>query len=739
MTSNHKWKFFKSGKLLQVCLESGEDLKHLGELDPKLWAAMVCPTKNLEFDTKTLEYLDTDHDNKIKLSEMVGATKWMCSIIKDPEVLIKPESKLPLDIISEESDEGKKLLASAKQILRNLGKKGDTHIGLEDLADTTKIFAATAFNGDGIITETAGETDEEKALISNIMACVGEADDRSGKKGISEALLDGFIAECNAYSAWYKKGSEEGVMFAADKSAELYGAFEPVKLKIDDYFTRCRLVSFDKQYETAGQALAKEYANLLKKSLSGAVEELKEMPLALATDKPLLPLFDNINPAWADTLATFATKVVAQLIGDTKTLTEQDWAKIKATIKPYESWLASKGGKNVEKLGIEHVDNLIASEHFERIRYYINRDKALEPQFNIISSVDKMIRYYKYLYLLLNNFASFRDFYSPEKRAVFQAGTLYMDSRSCELCVKVDDVGAHSAMAASSNIFLAYCQCIRQDLSATMNIVAGFTDGEADELTVGRNGIFVDRNGNYWDSVITKIVDHPISIRQAFWTPYKKIGKMINDQIEKFASSKDESLTKSISESVDSTAQKAQGTADASATPTAFDVGKFAGIFAAIGLALAAIGTAITSVVSGFLSLEWWQMPLALLGILLVISGPSMILAAMRLRKRSLGGILNANGWAINTKAYISISMGKSMTSMAQLPINSVTTYKHPYGKKGISKKMLIAVIIFAIAWYAWVYKNGCPFTKCFISSDTKVEETTETTEATATEPETTE
>lgn len=738
MTNNHKWKFFKSGKLMQVCLETGQDLKHLGELDPKLWAAMVCPTKNLEFDSKTLEYLDTDSDKKIKLSEMVAATKWMCSILKDPEVLIKPEDKLPLDIISEESDEGKKLLASAKQILRNLGKKGDTHIGLDDLSDTTKIFAATAFNGDGIITETAGETDEEKALISNIMACMGDVDDRSGKKGISEGLLDSFIGECKAYSSWYKKGDEEGIKFAAEKSAELYAAFEPVKLKIDDYFTRCRLVSFDKQYETAGQALAQEYASLLKKSLSGAVEELKEMPLALATEKPVLPLFENVNPAWADALGAFATKVVAELLGEAKTLTEQDWGKIKATIMPYENWLAAKAGKNVESLGIEQVDALLAAEHFERIRYYINRDKALEPQFNIISSVDKMIRYYKYLYLLLNNFASFTDFYSPDKHAVFQVGTLYMDSRSCELCVRVDDIGAHSAMAASSNIFLAYCQCTRQDLSATMNIVAGFTDGEAEELTVGRNGIFIDRNGNYWDAVISKIVDHPISIRQAFWTPYKKIGKMINDQIEKFASSKDESLTKSISESVDSTAQKAQG-ADTAPAPTAFDVGKFAGIFAAIGLALAAIGTAITSVVSGFLSLEWWQMPLALFGILLVISGPSMILAAMRLKKRSLGGILNANGWAINTKAYISISMGKSMTSMAVLPANSQTTYKHPYAKKGISKKMLIAVIIFAVAWYAWVYKYGCPFNKCFVSCDTKLEETTETTEATATEPEATE
>ncbi len=732
MSNNHRWKFFKSGKLLQVCLETGDDLKHLGELDPKLWAAMVCPTKNLEFDAKTLEYLDTDKDDKIKLSEMVGATKWLCSILKDPAVLLKPEKALPLDAISEEREEGKKLLASAKQILRNLNKKDATHIGLEDLADTPKIFAATAFNGDGIITQDAGETDEEKALIGEIMDCMGTVEDRSGKPGISEDLLDKFISECKAYIDWHKGSDEEEVMFAKDKTPDIYASYAKVKSKIDDYFTRCKLVSFDKQYETAGQALAAEYANLLKKSLSSSVEELIEMPLALATDKPVLPLVTNVNPAWSDALTAFANSAVTEIIGKKESLEEKDWTKIKAKLLPYEKWITSKAGENVEKLGIERVEELSTSETFERIRYYIHRDKALEPQFNIISTVDKTIRYYKYLYLLLNNFASFRDFYSPEKHAIFQAGTLYMDSRSCELCVKVDDVAAHSAMAGTSNIFLAYCKCVRQDLSATMHIVAGFTDGEAEELIVGRNGIFVDREGNYWDAVITKIVEHPISIRQAFWTPYKKIGKMINDQIEKFASSKDEDLTKSISSSVDSTAQKAQGTGDAQG-PTAFDVGKFAGIFAAIGLALAALGTAITSVVSSFISLEWWQIPLAILGILLVISGPSMVLAALKLRKRSLGGILNANGWAINTKARISISMGKSMTSIAELPSNSITTYRHPYGKKGISKKTLSILIIIAIAWYAWVIKNGCPLAKCFVSKEVEIEQVDET-KATGTE-----
>jgi hypothetical protein len=82
----------------------------------------------------------------------------------------------------------------------------------------------------------------------------------------------------------------------------------------------------------------------------------------------------------------------------------------------------------------------------------------------------------------------------------------------------------------------------------------------------------------------------------------------------------------------------------------AFDVGKFAGIFAAIGLAVGAIGTA-TAVVTGLLGLKWWQMPLVILGLMLLISGPAVIVAWFKLRSRNLGPILDANGWAVNARA----------------------------------------------------------------------------------------
>lgn len=133
-------------------------------------------------------------------------------------------------------------------------------------------------------------------------------------------------------------------------------------------------------------------------------------------------------------------------------------------------------------------------------------------------------------------------FYTAQNKAVFQAGSLYLDGRNCDFCLRVDDIEKHSSMAGLSGIYLAYCECQRRGGSEKMNIAAAFTNGDADNLMVGRNGIFYDRRGQDWDATIVKIVEHPISVRQAFWYPYKRIGKMIGEQIEKVASAREKSV-----------------------------------------------------------------------------------------------------------------------------------------------------------------------------------------------------
>ncbi|MFZ1828221.1 MAG: hypothetical protein WAW42_05510, partial [Candidatus Competibacteraceae bacterium] len=703
--SLHKWRFFRSGGFDQVRLETGADLKALAQLDPKLWAALSCPTSGLEIDSKTLELIDSDGDGRIRLPEIVAAVQWATSVLKNPDDLTWGFASLPLDAIDDSTPEGADLLASARQILINLGKEESTILIAEDTADTAKIFANTRFNGDGVVPAAAADSEAVKTVIEDIIACVGAEEDRGGEPGLSQEKIDQFFAEAQAYADWWAEGERDAASIlplgAGTEAAET--AFERVKSKVDDYFTRCRLAAFDlRAAEPLNPALA-DYEALGKKALSPVAEEVAALPLAkIEADKPL-PLDQGLNPAWVAAMADFRAKIVQPLLGAKASLDTVQWAGLCAQFAAHEAWLANKQGAVVEPLGIQRVRTILVGGYQEMLTALVEKDKALTNAANAIDSVDRLVRYHRDLFRLLNNFVSFRDFYTPGPKAIFQVGTLFLDGRSCELCIRIEDIGKHSGLANLSGTYLAYCECQRQG-GEKMTIVAAFTNGDADNLMVGRNGVFFDHHGQDWDATIVKIIEHPISVRQAFWYPYKRIGKMIGEQIEKMAAAREKAVHDQAAAGVADAAQKTEAGKAPAAPP--FDVGKFAGIFAAIGLAIGAIGTAIASVVTGFLGMKAWQMPLALVGLVLVLSGPSMVIAYLKLRKRNLAPLLDANGWAINTRAIINIPFGTSLTRLAALPPGAQRSFTDPFAEKKTPWKSYLFLLLL-VGGMAFLWHKG--------------------------------
>jgi len=189
------------------------------------------------------------------------------------------------------------------------------------------------------------------------------------------------------------------------------------------------------------------------------------------------------------------------------------------------------------------------------------------------------------------------------------------------------------------------------------------TDGDVDGLREGKNAVFYDRDGNDYTAKVIAIVDNPISVRQAFWSPYKKVARMINDRIDKKAAEKNE---KSMSGLTDATNNAADGKEPAIASN--FDIAKFAGIFAAIGMAVGFIGQFLVKLAEGIASVKAWELLVIIVALMLLISGPAMFIAWRKIRKRDLGPVLNANGWAINAAALVRAKFGKTLTSLAKFP-----------------------------------------------------------------------
>jgi len=702
----HRWRFARVGGFDQVRLETGADLRSLDQLDQKLWASLSCPTHGLELDPKTLELIDSDGDGRIRVPEILAAVKWIESVLKNPDDLTRRAEVLPLAAIDENTPEGARLLASAKQILINLGKPDATFLTVEDTADTVAIFAHTKFNGDGIVPVDCTDDDRLRNVITDIMECFGSEPDRSGEPGITQEKIDGFYGELQDYSDWWRTAEEDAANILAfgDATGDAAEVFKAVRTKVDDYFTRCRLAKFDAGAAGPLNPSPEEYQALARKDLSAAAEEIAALPLAtIEVGKPL-PLGDGVNPAWADRLSKLRAAVVTPMFGEKAVLEPGQWALISAKFAAYEAWYDARKGEAVEKLGLDRVREILGGDLKGALTALVDKDKALEQEADAIASVDRLVRYHRDLFTLLNNFASFQDFYSPGTKAIFQTGSLYIDGRSSDLCIKVDDVAKHSAMANLSQTYIAYCECRRNGDTQKMNIAAALTDGDAGNLMVGRNGVFYDRKGNDWDATIVKLIEHPISIREAFWSPYRQIAKMIHEQIEKMAGAQDKKLKESAAAHVSGAATAAEAGKPPAEAP--FDVGKFAGIFAAIGLAIGAIGTAIASVLTGFLSLSWWQMPMAIAGLMLLISGPSMVMAYFKLRKRNLAPILDANGWAVNTRATINIPFGRTLTALARLPEGAQYSLVDPFAEKQRPWKLYIFLAVLAVAALFLVQKG---------------------------------
>ena len=701
-TPSHTWRFFTAGGFDQVKLESAADLRALSGLDQKLWVALACPTNGLEVDPRTLALIDTDKDGRVRAKELIAAVDFACANLKDPDTLFEGAAVLKLSAINDITPEGKTLLSAARRFLANIGKPDATTLAVEDLADPVRLFAGSAFNGDGVITElSAGSDEKTRADIAAIVGCMGGVPDRSGGIGVNQEKVDAFFVEAGAFVGWHDKAQAEAATvlpLGTEGTASAFAAFTAIKHKVDDYFARCRLVAFDPRAVAALSRREEEYLELAAQDLTVTAEEVAGFPLAqIGADKPL-PLGGPVNPAHASALAALRDAAVVPLLGARTQLTEADWAAVVAKLAAHAAWVAEKTGAAVESLGEARVRELLSSGAKARLDDLLAQDRALEAEAASIENMERLVRYNRDLALLCTNFVNFKDFYSGGEPAVFQAGTLYLDQRACRLCMRVEDAAKHAAMAGLAGAYLAYLDCVRKSTDQKMTIVAVFTAGDRDNLMIGRNGVFYDRQGNDWDATITKIIDNPISIRQAFWSPYKKFVRMIEEQVAKRAAEHDADSNKMLASTATTSVN-----VDRAKAPEAKKVD--VGTVAALGVAVGAIGTFFTALIgyaSGVLQLGPLAVVGAIIGIMALISLPSVVLAWLKLRARNLGPILDANGWAVNAKAKLNIPFGATLTSVAKLPPGSKRDNRDPYAEKGFPWKRILLVAIVLIAGYRW-------------------------------------
>jgi hypothetical protein len=698
---SHIWTFQRVGGLDQVVFKNANDIINLPDLDPKLWVALSCPTTGLDFDERTLALLDTDKDGRIRIPDILDAISWTQDKITSFDSILQSSETLPLSEINTSTPQGKKLSITAHSILASLNKNDVDYLTQDDIEQSIKSNANKVYNGDLIFPASSELSADMQTFIQTAIETTGAQKDMSGQDGIDLNIATTFVDNLKTWLQWQTQISNTPTPFK-ENSAEIWKLIEQLKPKIDDYFLRVELAQYAPQAQTSLNVDEKYIVPTQNGLLSD--KDLAELPLSKIGNTNTLDLINGLNPLWKAKISRFKTLVESSLSNPDQ-LTQQEWQDIQKNLKTYATLISAKPeiaqltvttkpSANIEDIPNSTIAHLASGDLLDQFKQMVEQDNKTPISASDIIVLEKLVLFHKHLYRLLVNFVSFSDFFSLKTRAAFQLGNLYIDGRCATLCVAVDNIAKHTAMANYSELCLLYCECTRNGQKQI--VAAAITAGQGDLLIEGRNGVFIDNKGNDWDANVVKIITKPISIQQAVWAPYQRIGRVITEQLNKWASSKDADVEKSSEQALQNPANK-------------FDIGKSVGIFAAIGLAIGAIGTALASIFQAIFALAWWQVPLVFIGLFLIISGPSVILAWLKLRRRTLGPLLEASGWAINGQVKINLMLGGLLTSKAQLPSNAKRNLRDPM-KQRHNKLVIIfwlAILLGVGVTGGWLWHEG--------------------------------
>ena len=721
-----KMRFRNYGGIHQFVVANADDLDRIDELDPARWAATSAPTTDLHTDAAFLARIDPDDTKRVRHHQLIAARDWLFARLASRDILAKKVDVLPLDVIDTKADAGKALKAAAERVNREQKAADATKISLADVRAFKGRYHELLSNGDGVVPSGPIPEDDVKAYVDDLVKLFGGVKDRGGAMGVDAATLDAFKKSAGQYVDWLAK--EEKVSVWGKDTAAAMALVNELDRKIEEFFLHCDLQRQEAPNPESLHLKDDDLRALRAKAATDIEQYLTGSPIATPNPRGELMLGEPINAIYRDAFEKLHETVIKRALGKAPAaLDRADWRAVKAVLAPFATWLGEKPKEPLDELGIEKVKRYLDGKLEERVRHFIDLDKSAATELDAIDDLEKLILYVRWLVEVANNFVNFSAIYDPADLALMEAGSLVIDGRRLDFCMKVIDRAAHKPVATESLIFLVYAKIQSKDAGpVAYEVVAPLTGGERGKLRVGKRGIFIDTDAKEYDAVITELVENPISVREAAVAPFRRASRFIGEKIEQWVGSKaaaqESALLAKTEEGVtaaqttaDRSAAVAVGAADATPTtgatpprpgapgaPRGLDVNT---LVLGGGMALAGVGAMLAGLISALTSLNGW---LAILGVVLVVMGVSGLSGWLKLRKRDMSLLLEASGWAVNVQMKITARIAGIFAFTPDLPKGALidrTDILPPVPGEGRGKRWTIAVsILLVLAGALYVY-----------------------------------
>ncbi len=665
------------GQAAHLRMRSANDLKHALALEPAHWVATSAPVESLQSDPDFLKLVDANGDGRITCHEVQGAIGWLLTTLADCSGVESGSNVLEMKAINDQVPEGARISRAAAKILARLGQADRTAVSLDQIRGIKHKTEAVPVSESGVVLPEAAKDNHLREFIQTIIAATGGTAHPSGSQGANAANLEQFLAATVGILAWRQAReiptAEETtpIMPLGQSSPEDYDFLTTLRAKLDQFFAQCEAAALDARFVQHMGWTEAELQELDFDDPAVINQVLRDAPLARANPERLLPLQGPlINPYYAEALTELRQRIVKPVLQQNQDqISALDWQHIRNFFAPHQAWRESKPTPALDTIPRELLQKYLEPELAKAVRALMAESTRTAIALDNIRLTEKLCLYQAHLLNLANNFVSFPDLYSQERRALFEMGTLVMDGRRFNLAVRVGTRSEHVTMAKTSNMFVMYVAVTTPGGAAPIEVAIPVTAGNKGNLCLGKRGVFYDANGAEYDAKVLDIIDNPISFWEALGAPFRRLGKLITGKIESLTAAAGAKLEAQTTQAWDKVAKESQPpTAPTTHPAAAAAPGNSAGMMMGAGVAVAALGSATAYIAKTLAETSWITIVSGIGGAILLVLLPTAIVAVIKLRKRDLSAILEGSGWAVNARMRLTREQGRFFTMRPAYP-----------------------------------------------------------------------